>query len=335
MTVVFGFIAVLAIIIAIICANSKLKVDSETQIINQNITALNKKLQEETIEKQKDLQQLNSKYDTVNASLTKLNYQKESLDNIIEVKQKQLDDIQNNVTNSLEHQKDLSNQAFQNWWDLLEKSYQEKESEYQTLTKNLESAYAAEQSKLLAEADTLRIELDKIRSTRDAAIAAQRKEKEIKDKLSFYCLSADKNDLEDIQRLERTKLDLHNARILSMLIWQTYWQKQMTALCNNILGTTSVTGIYKITNQINGECYIGQAIDVASRWKQHAKHAVGIDTPANNKLYKAMQKDGIWNFSWELLEQCPSSELNEKEKFYINLYQSYNYGYNSNAGIGK
>lgn len=62
---------------------------------------------------------------------------------------------------------------------------------------------------------------------------------------------------------------------------------------------------------------------------------MGIDTPAANKLYKAMQADGIWNFSWELLEACPQSELNEKEKFYINLYQSYNFGYNSNSGIGK
>ena len=48
-----------------------------------------------------------------------------------------------------------------------------------------------------------------------------------------------------------------------------------------------------------------------------------------------MIQDGIWNFSWELLEQCPRSDLDEKEKFYINLYQSYEYGYNSNTGIGK
>ena len=109
----------------------------------------------------------------------------------------------------------------------------------------------------------------------------------------------------------------------------------MTALCNNVLGTTTVTGIYKITNQKDNMCYVGQAVDVATRWKQHAKCGLGIDTPAGNKLYKAMIQDGIWNFSWELLEQCPRPDLDEKEKFYINLYQSYEYGYNSNTGIGK
>lgn len=45
-----------------------------------------------------------------------------------------------------------------------------------------------------------------------------------------------------------------------------------------------------------------------------------------------MQEDGIWNFSWELLEKCSREELDEKEKFYINLYKSYDYGYNSNRG---
>ena len=45
-----------------------------------------------------------------------------------------------------------------------------------------------------------------------------------------------------------------------------------------------------------------------------------------------MLEYGLYNFSWELLEQCKPEELNEKEKFYISLYDSYNFGYNSNTG---
>jgi hypothetical protein len=48
-----------------------------------------------------------------------------------------------------------------------------------------------------------------------------------------------------------------------------------------------------------------------------------------------MQEYGLWSFSWELLEECPRDQLNEKEKYYINLYDSYNYGMNSNKGVGK
>ena len=45
-----------------------------------------------------------------------------------------------------------------------------------------------------------------------------------------------------------------------------------------------------------------------------------------------MKEDGIWNFSWELIEQCDKSLLDEKEKFYIELYQSKNFGYNTMKG---
>ena len=106
----------------------------------------------------------------------------------------------------------------------------------------------------------------------------------------------------------------------------------MNTVCSNVLGPNTVTGIYKITNQLNDVCYIGQAVDVASRWKQHAKCGLGIDTPVNNKLYAAMIRDGLENFTFELLEKCTQAELNEKEKFYIELYQADKYGYNLKGG---
>jgi len=62
---------------------------------------------------------------------------------------------------------------------------------------------------------------------------------------------------------------------------------------------------------------------------------LGIDTPASNKLYKAMIEDGLRNFSFEILEECPTAQLNEKEKYYIQLYKSYDYGFNNNRGISK
>ena len=94
-------------------------------------------------------------------------------------------------------------------------------------------------------------------------------------------------------------------------------------------------GIYKITNKENKLCYIGQAKKMRERWREHMKCGLGIDTPANNKLYEAMKKEGLDNFTFELLEECSVEDLNEKEAFYINLYDSYHYGYNSNTGNKK
>ena len=48
-----------------------------------------------------------------------------------------------------------------------------------------------------------------------------------------------------------------------------------------------------------------------------------------------MLSDGLENFSFELLEECSRDQLNEKEHFYIQLYQSDQFGYNSNSGINK
>ena len=45
-----------------------------------------------------------------------------------------------------------------------------------------------------------------------------------------------------------------------------------------------------------------------------------------------MLKDGLENFTFELLEECPKEELNKKEAFYINLYESNDYGYNITKG---
>jgi hypothetical protein len=147
---------------------------------------------------------------------------------------------------------------------LLESQYTSLEEEYEGNVELLRASYDAlqtqldqEKSKYAEAAAQEREALEKIRATRIAATEAQLREQEIKDKQSFYSLCVSPSDAFDIEALERIKGKLSKPRILSMLIWQTYFQKQMTALCNNILGPSAVTGIYKITNQINNKCYIG------------------------------------------------------------------------------
>ena len=201
------------------------------------------------------------------------------------------------------------------------------EEEYNEHLKILQNAYESKQSEILQALADEAAELEKIQATRVAAIEANLREKKIEEDLSFYCLQIKETELTDIGILESIKPKLNNPRILSMLIWQTYWQKPMTALCNQVVGTATKCGIYKITNIKTKECYIGQAVDIAARWKQHAKCGLGIDTPPANKLYKAIQEYGIWNFSWEVLEECSTKDLNEKEKYYIEAYKSKEYGY--------
>lgn len=224
---------------------------------------------------------------------------------------------------TLKENEDTLDQVLDNYKLILEEQYQKTEQEYDEHLERLFQHYDDMQEKELKE-------LEKIRSTRQAAIQAALKEKEIQEQSTFYSLTLNDNDQSDILVLERVKPNLFAPRVLSMLIWQTYFRENMTLLCNRVLGTETVTGIYKITNMLTQECYIGQAVDVAKRWKDHAKAGLDIDRPMGNKLYQAMIIDGLWNFSWELLEQCPREDLDEKEKFYIDLYQSREFGYNGN-----
>lgn len=286
----------------------------------------------ERIEVNNEIKECNAQLER---QLEDLSNQEKSIKQTMERDLASLKTIKAATSDALDAQQQMSQKAFENYCEVLDTKYQEKSEEFDTMTLQLDAAYDALQDRLLAEIKVQESELEKIKATRAALIQAQVKEKEIQENIDFYCLTLPINDRDDIQRLEKVKKDLHNPRILSMLIWQTFFQKNMTSLCNNVLGTKTVTGIYKITNLNTKMCYIGQAVDVANRWKDHAKCGLGIDTPAGNKLYAAMMEDGIWNFSWELLESCERTLLDEKEKYYISVYQASEFGYNSNKGNSK
>lgn len=175
-------------------------------------------------------------------------------------------------------------------------------------------------------------ELQKIKASLNAGVAARLREQQKKDKVGFYKLSISSADLNDIQILNNLKPSLRKPAILSKYIWTQYFQKQMNELCERVLGKKTACGIYKITNLTTDQCYIGQSRDIAARWKDHCKCGLGIDAPATNALYNAMQESGVWNFSFELLEECFSDQLNEKEKFWIEMYQSKIFGYNATKG---
>lgn len=84
-------------------------------------------------------------------------------------------------------------------------------------------------------------------------------------------------------------------------------------------------GIYKITNIITGEFYIGQTNDIKRRWKEHR---VKMKTNTTKTLYAAMREYGIDNFTFEVLEECEEKDLLDREQYYIEKYKAMDYGYN-------
>ena len=87
-----------------------------------------------------------------------------------------------------------------------------------------------------------------------------------------------------------------------------------------------ICGIYRIHNNINGKDYIGQAIDIYHRWQQHKARY------DNCAIHRAITKYGIDNFTFSILEECQVEQLDEKEIYWINYYNSYFNGYNETSG---
>lgn len=193
---------------------------------------------------------------------------------------------------------------------------QEAVKRYQEITTNAQ----AESDHALETLADLRARIDAIveNNKRAAQEASQR---------DFYRLQLTETDIAEIQKIRSIESYLRSAEPLNKVIWKVYYEKAYVDLIGRVLGTSRKTGIYKITNLENGMCYVGQSVDIAERWKQHIKRGIGADTPTRNKLYPAMLKVGVENFTFELLEECPILKLDEREQYWQEVFHAKDFGY--------
>ena len=85
-----------------------------------------------------------------------------------------------------------------------------------------------------------------------------------------------------------------------------------------------ISGIYKITNTVTGDFYIGSSKDVKRRWESHKWPSIWKQCK-NNPMYQDMQKYGVDKFEFEILEEVEESFLKEKEQEFIEtLKPTYN-----------
>lgn len=158
------------------------------------------------------------------------------------------------------------------------------------------------------------------------------KARELQDNYAFYMLQLTDDDISDMQTIAQFASHFHNKQFLGRAIYETYIKKPYTEMIKRVLKSKEISGIYKITYVKTGEIYIGKSVNIAERWKQHIKTSLGIGTLANSTLHNHMNKNGLWDYTFELLEEVPKEKLTEREKFYIKFFESDKYGFNMQIG---
>ena len=170
-------------------------------------------------------------------------------------------------------------------------------------------------------------------SAKQAAInEAIMRQRALEEQQDFYRVCLGPEAANDVEILNAARRNLKKPEIIDKIIYDNYIGKPVLEMIKRVLQNTTCSGIYKITCLKTGEIYIGKSTDVKSRWQQHCKSAFNCGTIAHSLLHTKMKQYGIEQFTFELVEQVPKEQLSEREKFYINFYQTKETGLNERNG---
>ena len=177
---------------------------------------------------------------------------------------------------------------------------------------------------MMQEVNKLQVAVEDYRTKREAINAAVLREKQMQEQEDFYKICVGTNARNDIEILEQIRNKLSNREALSKLIWEVFIQRPTTEMIKRVTAGRDVGGIYKITYLRTGEAYIGKTTSFKTRWVNHIKTVVGLEGAAHSTLHTHMEKNGLWNYTFEILEEVPKEKLTEREKYYIDLYGTIN-----------
>lgn len=198
------------------------------------------------------------------------------------------------------------------------------------------SSLKSEKQQSLIELDNqlsqLRATIEDYRKKQEVINKAILAKKELKEKETFFKVNLTQDEIDDILYIKDFEKRFSNKELLSKAVYECYYKKPLMELEKRVLQNEEFSGIYKITSTLTDEIYIGRAVNIKKRWIDHVKSSLGIGTLVSSTLHKRMAQDGIWNFTFEVLEKIDKDKINEREAYWIDFYKSNQYGLNIKAG---
>ena len=153
----------------------------------------------------------------------------------------------------------------------LAKSLEEEAQKYQENVASFQVQYDETVAGLMEQYKQLEGNVALMRATNDAAVAAAKRAEELKNQQDYYRIQLSAADLHEIELLREVEPYLRDKEPLNKVIWKCYYEKPTTDMIGRVVGSGVHTGIYKLTEIATGKCYVGQAANIADRWKQHIK----------------------------------------------------------------
>lgn len=185
---------------------------------------------------------------------------------------------------------------------------------------------------IISQIEEQKEKLSQIEGKQLAYIKAQQRQEEINSNKDYYRLAIDEIDISDIALLRELQPKFTKKESIDKLIWEVYYKPAYDILTARLFPkAVKNCGIYKITDLTTGKAYIGQSVDIKERFRQHIKSALTYGK-STNKLYQTMQKSGVHNFTFEILEEVPRTSLNEREIYWIEFYKTKEFGLNGTRG---
>lgn len=301
-----------------------IELDTQTREENAKIIEESQRLLQKQNQLNEEISNLNNKYTSLIKDINYLKDKKQTLDDSYE---------QANKNAELYYQKanDLATEKFAQSAERMAQKYQQAEDNYQQEYLKVIEESTKEYTNLIIqkqeELNKISQELVEAKAKQNAIVEANKRAEEVKQKEQFYKLNLSEIDIEEIKKLRSIIPYLRSAEPINKVIWKVYYEKSYTDLIGRVIGQGIRTGIYKITNIESQKCYIGQAVNIADRWKQHIKRGVGAEAPTRNKLYPAMYELGPEQFTFEILEECDKSLLDSREDYWQEFYQAKEFGY--------
>ena len=260
----------------------------------------------------------------------------QELEKDIELNRKQLQAVNNQII----EQKQVVDSLAETAKKMREGAIERAQEVYKEQTAQLQSQYLEDQKKIEAQKNAILKDIERekkkladLEAKQLAYIQAKQREEAISANMDYYRLALDQLDINDIELLRELQPRFVKKETIDKIIWDAYYKPAFDILSAHLFQNagTKVCGIYKLTDQITGQSYVGQSVDARERFRTHIKTAL-THGKASNKLYQAMQKDGLYNFTFEILEEVPRSDLNDREAYWIGFYKTKEFGLNGTKG---